>query len=133
MDVVVAGATGLVGREVVKLLQARDDIKAIHLLVRRPWPYSQQKIKLHQISSFTFAEIEKLQIPSVHRVFCCLGTTIKKAGSQSEFRSVDYEAVLNLAKWSMARNAEIFAVVSALGANPHSNVFYNRADAGRRF
>jgi uncharacterized protein YbjT (DUF2867 family) len=55
-------------------------------------------------------------------VFCCLGTTIKKAGSQAAFRAVDYYAVLSLAKAGGAR----FFLVSSLGADARSAVFYSR-------
>lgn len=74
-----------------------------------------------------FEGLEKYQEALKADVFiCCLGTTIKKAGSQAAFRKVDYEYVLKFAKIAEAVKASKFLVVSAMGANPKSAVFYNR-------
>jgi uncharacterized protein YbjT (DUF2867 family) len=59
-------------------------------------------------------------------VFCCLGTTIEKAGSRAAFRKVDFDYVLRVAKFAKRSGAAQFLVISALGANPSSAVFYNR-------
>jgi len=59
-------------------------------------------------------------------VFCCLGTTIDVAGSQEAFRRVDFEYVVRMGRWARGANARRFIVVSALGADPLSRVFYNR-------
>jgi uncharacterized protein YbjT (DUF2867 family) len=62
----------------------------------------------------------------VSEVFCCLGTTIKKAGSQAAFRKVDFEYPVEIAKLAAQNNAEQFLLVTALGANPESAIFYSR-------
>lgn len=62
----------------------------------------------------------------VEDIFCCLGTTIKKAGSQQAFRQVDFTYPLELAKWGRASGAKRYFLVSSIGANPVSRVFYNR-------
>lgn len=59
-------------------------------------------------------------------VFCCLGTTRAKAGSERAFRRVDYEYPLALAEIAASMNAEAFLVVSSLGADPNSKLFYSR-------
>jgi len=59
-------------------------------------------------------------------VYCCLGTTIKKAGSQDAFRRVDHDYVVALAQAAKQAGARRFLLVSALGANPRSHIFYNR-------
>ena len=59
-------------------------------------------------------------------VFCCLGTTIDKAGSRAEFRKVDFDYVVRAGKFAKKAGAAQFLVVSALGANPESALFYNR-------
>jgi uncharacterized protein YbjT (DUF2867 family) len=59
-------------------------------------------------------------------VFCCLGTTIKKAGSQEVFRKVDYAYPLRIAELAIANGAEQLLIVTALGADPNSRIFYNR-------
>lgn len=58
--------------------------------------------------------------------FCCLGTTIKIAGTKTNFRKVDYEAILEFGKIALTNNAQSLTVISALGANPHSKIFYNQ-------
>lgn len=65
-------------------------------------------------------------LPRVDDVFCCLGTTIKQAGSQDAFRRVDHDFVLGLARAGMRLGATQFLVVSAIGADPESRVFYSR-------
>lgn len=64
---------------------------------------------------------------AVTDVFCCLGTTIRKAGSQEAFRSVDVEYPATVARLASDKGADQFLVVSALGADPESRVFYNRS------
>lgn len=65
-------------------------------------------------------------VPEADVAFCALGTTIGKAGSQAAFRAVDHDLVLTFAKAAKARGARAFHVVSALGADERSRVFYNR-------
>ena len=64
--------------------------------------------------------------PRVHDVFCCLGTTMKKAGSETAFRKVDDEYVVRLAETSLRTGADHFYLVSAIGADPASRIFYSR-------
>nr|WP_315496627.1 epimerase [uncultured Rhodoferax sp.] len=71
-----------------------------------------------------FAALPELQ--RTDDVFICLGTTIKVAGSQAAFRAVDYEAVLAVARMGIAQGATNLGVVSAMGADTNSGVFYNR-------
>ncbi len=126
MVVVVAGATGLVGREVVKLLQVRPDVTAIHLLLRKSWTLDQSKIQEHKIGSLETFDYEELPVKAVDIVFCCLGTTIKKAKSKEAFRALDETAVVKLARWAKSHGAQKFSVVSALGAKSESSIFYNQ-------
>jgi len=65
-------------------------------------------------------------LPAADEAYCCLGTTIKQAGSQAAFRAVDFDAVLGFARAALAAGVRRFAVVSALGAGPRSASFYNR-------
>jgi len=59
-------------------------------------------------------------------VFCCLGTTIKTAGSQEAFLKVDYTYVIESARIAKSQGTPAFSVVSAMGANSKSGIFYNR-------
>ena len=119
-----AGATGLVGRELLRQLDADPACARIHVLLRRPVPGLAMgpKLQLHQVD-FTRLPAE---LPAVDDVFIALGTTIKTAGSQAAFRRVDLEHVVATARAAHAAGARRLAVVSALGADANSRVFYNR-------
>lgn len=58
--------------------------------------------------------------------FCCLGTTIKLAGTKTNFRKVDFDAIVDFGKIAETHNSKSLTVVSAMGANPHSKIFYNK-------
>lgn len=120
---VVAGATGLVGRELVGLLLGDRGVGSVVALVRRRSP------AMAALSGVTQQVVDFAQLPSLadaDDAFCCLGTTIKAAGSQEAFRAVDFDAVLAFARAARAAGATRFGVVSALGADAASRVFYNR-------
>jgi uncharacterized protein YbjT (DUF2867 family) len=117
----VAGATGLVGREILARLLADKSYSAVHCVGRRPPGTIHPKLVNHLLEDFT-----AFQAPAVDDVFIALGTTIKVAGSQQAFRAVDFEAVLAVARSAHAAGARRLGIVSAMGADPHSRVFYNR-------
>ena len=117
----VAGATGLVGHEVLAALLADKHYRAVHSLGRRTLPLTHPKLTQHIVD---FAALPEL--PRTDDVFICLGTTIKVAGSQQAFRAVDYEAVVAVAHAAIAQGATKLGVVSAMGADAKSGIFYNR-------
>ncbi len=119
---VVAGATGLVGGFVLRRLLADADFARVIVLARRPLHLSDDKLQTRIVE---FERLASLPGP-VDDVFCCLGTTIAKAGSQAAFRKVDHEHVVALAKHARQAGAQRFLMVSALGASPRSRIFYNR-------
>jgi uncharacterized protein YbjT (DUF2867 family) len=119
--VLLAGATGLIGRELIQQLLAQIPAVRLHALVRRPPEPADERVRWQQVD---FASLPAL--PAAGEAYCCLGTTIKQAGSQAAFRAVDFDAVLAFAQAARAAGVSRFAVVSALGANPRSGTFYNR-------
>lgn len=119
--VLVAGATGLVGREILHGLLADESVAAVHALTRRPLDAAHPKLTRHVVD---FAALPAL--PRVDEVYLALGTTIKVAGSQPAFRAVDYEANLAVARAAQACGATKLGLVSALGADAKSSIFYNR-------
>lgn len=119
----IAGATGLVGRELLPMLLASPQYVQVHALLRRALPELTSAGKLHT-RVVDFARLPAL--PPVDDVFITLGTTIKVAGSQAAFRAVDFDAVVNTARAAREAGATRLGVVSALGANARSSVFYNR-------
>ncbi len=119
-----AGSTGLVGRALAQRLLADPAYGLVHALVRRPTPglATDPKLLLHVVD-FSAPE---LRLPACDDVYIALGTTIKVAGSQAAFRRVDFDAVVNTARAAQAAGATRLAVVSALGADANSRIFYNR-------
>jgi uncharacterized protein YbjT (DUF2867 family) len=120
---VVTGASGLVGGLLLDGLLEDPLYREVLSLGRRSLPKQHPKLVQRAVD---FARLEEETLPSVDDAFCCLGTTIKKAGSQEAFRAVDHDAVLAFAKATRKAGARRFLVVTALGANPDSRVFYNR-------
>lgn len=118
----VVGGSGLIGKQVVELLLANHVYSEIIVLVRKSFLSANKK--LTEIV-FDFDRPD----PTVIRaddVFCCLGTTIKKAGSKEAFRKVDYTYPLTLADLALKNGAQQFLIVTALGADSGSMFFYNR-------
>ena len=119
--VLVAGATGLVGQEILKALLADKAVAAVHCVGRRPPPVTHPKLTAHVL------ELNALPaLPRVDECFIALGTTIKVAGSQAAFQAIDLDAVVAVARAALSAGATKLGVVSAMGADAQSRVFYNR-------
>lgn len=119
----VIGATGLVGQEVVKELCSRIEYGEVRVISRRPIELEHEKLT---VSIIDFNYLEGAHIGVVDDVFCCLGTTMKKAKSKAAFRQVDLDYPLQLASLAKKNNARQFLVVSAMGADLSSTFYYNR-------
>jgi len=118
-----AGSTGLIGRALLPMLLASPRYAQVHALLRRAVPDLPASPKL-QVQVVDFQSLPAL--PKVDDVFIALGTTIKVAGSQAAFRQVDFDAVVSTARAARAAGASRLAVVSSLGADAKSRVFYSR-------
>ena len=123
-DVWVVGATGLVGREAVLALLEAGGFARVLTLVRRPSGLSHPRLDERLIDFETLSSTLSTEHADV--AICCLGSTIKQAGSQTQFRHIDYDYALSFAQAARAAGARHFLVVSALGAKADSLVFYNR-------
>lgn len=119
--VLVAGATGLVGREILADLLADKTVAAVHCVGRRALDIQHAKLTSHVVD---FAALPAL--PKVDECFIALGTTIKVAGSQEAFRALDLKAVEAVALAVKRSGATKLGVISAMGADTSSRVFYNR-------
>jgi uncharacterized protein YbjT (DUF2867 family) len=120
----IAGASGLIGSELVKILTESKEYKTIYILTRKSLKLESHKIIEHIIN---FDELVDLKLKSpIDHIFCTLGTTIKKAGTKENFRKVDFDYVVNLGKLAKEIHVEKFMVVSSLGANVRSMIFYSR-------
>lgn len=120
----VAGATGLVGREVLAVLLADKSYSQVICVGRRTLPLQHPKLVQHTVDFQAAAPLAALS--HVDDVLIALGTTIKVAGSQNAFKAVDLEAVVAVARAAHALGATRLGVVSAMGADPTSTIFYNR-------
>ncbi|MCE3010207.1 MAG: oxidoreductase [Proteobacteria bacterium] len=128
--VLLLGATGLVGEITLNMLLENPIIEQVIVFSRReitltPSLKSEQNIKLRMYVDDVSKLLQNTKI-KVDVCISCLGTTITKAGSQEKFRTVDYDLVLQLAHWAERNQCPKMAVVSALGADPNSKIFYNR-------
>ena len=122
--VALLGATGLVGRELLPLLLDDDDVQRVVVIARRPTGVTHGKLDERV---FDLDSMEQHQDAfAVDRIFCALGTTIKVAGSQERFRVVDHDYPVNAARIGKAQGATHYLLVSAMGANASSRIFYNR-------
>ncbi len=121
----VAGSTGLVGRELLLILLENSSYGKVIALVRKKSDYHHSK--LIQVET-DFDELEKIAVhfQNVDDVFCCLGTTMKTAGSKEAFRKVDFGYPIALAELAEKNSCSGFYCISAMGADPGSKVFYNR-------
>lgn len=120
----VFGGTGLIGASLVQQLADGNEFDLIKVFVRRPISLNHPKIQVIQTD---FSDLDSIsQELNGEALFCCLGTTIKKAGSQENFRKIDFDLPLQLAKMASANNVLQFLVVSSIGAAIKTSNFYLR-------
>jgi uncharacterized protein YbjT (DUF2867 family) len=119
----IAGSTGLIGRQLLQILLESDRYDKVIAVTRTDLPPHPKleilKIRFDELTQWG----NKL---SADDVYCCLGTTMAKAGSRENFYQVDFFYPLLIAKTSQARGAKQYLLVSALGADPNSGIYYNR-------
>ena len=120
-SVLLAGASGLVGRELLAQLLADPLVEAVHALGRRRIALKHPRLTQHVVD---FQALPAL--PWVDEAYIALGTTIKAAGSRQAFRAVDLDAVTAVAQAAKAAGTTRLGVVSAMGADAGSRIFYNR-------
>ena len=121
----VVGATGLVGKELIKHLILKDSYKQITVLSRRPLEIQNEKLNTVIVEDFEKLE-EHSENLDVEDIYCVLGTTRKKAGSKENFIKVDHDFPLNLARLTKDQPSfKQFLVVTSMGANSSSPLFYN--------
>lgn len=121
---ILAGATGLIGADVLELLLSDESYEHVIALSRKKLPHSHPKLK-NLVIDFDRLQQHSSQLKG-DDVFCCLGTTMKQAGSKESFRKVDLEYPVSLATITKALGARQFLLVTASGANKNSIIFYNR-------
>lgn len=118
------GATGLVGGHVLDLLLHDPAYGGVLVLGRRAAPREHPKLRQETVDFDRLRDFSG--VVRAQDVFCCLGTTIRAAGSREAFRRVDLDYPRAVAEAGARNGAERFLLVSAMGANANSSVFYNR-------
>jgi uncharacterized protein YbjT (DUF2867 family) len=121
MKVAIAGASGLTGSHTLQLLLEHPQVEQVIAIGRSPLQL------MHPRLQQVLLQQQKLTTPVVADAFiCCLGTTIKKAGSKEAFEAIDHHLPVHIATQLQQQGCRTAAVVSAMGANAHSMIFYNR-------
>lgn len=120
----IVGSTGLVGKALLQILLDADEYEEVIALVRSKQQINHPKLRM------VVTDFDKLQTMKeyfkVDDVYCCLGTTIKKAKTQEAMLKVDQEYPLTVAKLASEKGAKQFAIITAMGADPNSTIFYSR-------
>ena len=124
LRVLLVGATGLVGSHCLDRLLTDQDIGSVTVLARRPLARTDPKLTTHVVDLDHLRDHAKSI--NADTALCCLGTTHRAAGSPEAFAKVDHIYVAELARLAAARGTSRFVLVSAVGADPGSPVFYNR-------
>jgi uncharacterized protein YbjT (DUF2867 family) len=118
------GATGLVGKALLRLLLQDTSYGRVRILLRKDTlPHHPKAEKIVVNFDTLSAHAEEF---AVDDVFCCLGTTIKKAGSQEAFYKVDATYPYEAARLAKEKGAKQFLIVTAMGSDKNSAIFYNR-------
>jgi uncharacterized protein YbjT (DUF2867 family) len=122
---ILLGATGLVGQQLLQLLLRSDHYDKVTVFSRKPL---EAHPKLQQIICSDLSEMNQhaATFEGVEDVFCCLGTTIRVAKTRERFREVDYDYPLLAAQLAKAAGVKRYLLVSAMGANTNSNIFYSQ-------
>lgn len=138
----IVGASGLVGQHLLEQLLESNHYSEVIALVRQHLPIEHHKLNQLQVdfdnleaalNNLTQSSTEQecstsnhAGLPKVDHIFCTLGSTIKKAGSKSTFRKIDYLYPLLIAKHFYCQDTALFAIVTAMSANKSSSVFYHQ-------
>ncbi len=118
----VVGGTGLIGKKLVELLLKSNLYEEVRVLIRKSTGITHPR--LVEVK-YNFKQPDATQVIG-DDVFCCLGTTMKQAGSKEAFFAVDYEYPLQIARFARQKGATRYLIVTAMGANAESTFFYNR-------
>ncbi|ARN74250.1 NAD(P)H-binding protein [Oceanicoccus sagamiensis] len=123
---IIFGATGAVGRKLLDLCLDDSHYQQVIVIARKPAPFTSNKLQWIEIGFDTLNEFETQAGLQHGDAYCCLGTTLKTAGSKQAFRTVDYDYIVEAAKYAKRCGVRHFSLVSAIGANPSSISFYSQ-------
>lgn len=124
MRVLLLGATGLIGRHCLDFLLSSPSVSEVIAPTRRTLQVKDQKLHNMLVDFDRLDEYPELF--EVDAILCCLGTTIKQAGSREQFKLVDYQYCMDAAELGRAHSVRSFSLISAMGSSEHSPFFYSR-------
>lgn len=121
---ILLGATGAIGSDLLSKLLANDSYSSVLAIARKPLKISNGKLKQLIID---FDDLDKHQAEiKGDDIFCCLGTTAKQTPDKAIYKKIDYQYPLDVARIALKNGAKSYHLVSAMGANPKSSIFYNK-------
>ena len=120
----IVGSTGLIGKQLLQLLLDDPYYIKVKAVARKPLALTHPRLEVIVADLNTLNTVTEQF--NADDVFCCLGTTIKKAGSKKAFEAVDFDYPMQVAKHSKEKGAQQFLLVSALGADANSSFYYNQ-------
>jgi uncharacterized protein YbjT (DUF2867 family) len=120
----ITGSTGLIGRQLLTLLLATDRYSKVIALTRKDLGLNSPKLVTLKTDFQTLDQYANQLVAD--DVFCCLGTTMAKAKSKDRFYEVDFAYPLRVAVGTKLGGAKQYFLVSALGADKNSSIYYNR-------
>ncbi|TGM05514.1 nucleoside-diphosphate sugar epimerase [Leptospira jelokensis] len=128
MKILLLGGTGLVGKQVLLSLLFYPQIKKVIVWARNFETSSKPNLPIEVVkASWDDFQSGKVSVPEgIDAVFCCLGTTIGKAGGPDQFREIDFDYPLLAARQTKEKKIPGFYIITAMGSDPNSLIFYNR-------
>ena len=123
---IIFGATGAVGSRLLDLCLNGDEYQKVIVVARKPANMGHAKLGWIEHEFAALDDLEPLPGLAGGDAYCCLGTTIKAAGSEEMFRRVDHDYVINAARFARRCDARNFSLISAIGADAKSKNFYSR-------
>lgn len=122
----IIGATGMIGQDILELALNDPYFEYVRVIVRRPFDRQHPKLEV-KLVDFKDAESYKPALEGVDMIFSCIGTTQKNVrGDEALYREIDFDIPVNAARYGKETGVQKFALVSSVGADPHSRTFYLR-------
>lgn len=123
-SITILGASGLIGNEILKLALENKEIEHVTILVRKSLNVNHPKLTEIITDFKNLKDFESKIIGDA--LICCLGTTRKKSPNLDEYKAIDYGLTINIAQLAQKQNVQQVHLISAIGADPNSKIFYNR-------
>jgi uncharacterized protein YbjT (DUF2867 family) len=124
-SVTLLGASGLIGKKTLLLLLENESVEVVDILVRKTIGLTHTKLREHLVTDFQNLNAE-WKVPKTDVLISCVGSTKKKTQIEADYRKIDFDIPVESAKIAQSRGCTSIVMVSAIGANSQSGIFYNR-------